>query len=114
MEKDFGAALQLFDKGKSNLGEGPRLSARATIHVLAGDAATAATESEEARTAIEARLQERPHDLDSMIQLSWVNLALNRQNEAVVSLRRPPVSNPWIVCTLPLPKLRVPMMMARP
>ena len=42
-----------------------RLSARATVHVLAGDAAAAAAESEEAHTVIETRLQERPHDLDS-------------------------------------------------
>ena len=88
MEKDFGAALQLFDKGKSNLGEGVRLSARAMIHVLAGDAAAATAESEEARTVIEARLKERPHDLDSMIQLSWVNLALNRPSEAVAAAQK--------------------------
>jgi TolB-like protein/cytochrome c-type biogenesis protein CcmH/NrfG len=88
MEKDFGAALQLFDKGKSNLGEGVRLSARAMIHVLAGDAGAATTESEEARTVIEVRLQERPQDLDSMIQLSWVNLALNRQSEAVAAAQK--------------------------
>jgi len=84
MEKKFGAALELFEKGRSNLGEGARLSARATIHVLAGDAAAASSESEEARTFIEKRLKERPNDLDDLIQLSWINLALNRQNEAVV------------------------------
>jgi TolB-like protein/Tfp pilus assembly protein PilF len=88
MEKEFGTALQLFDTDKRNLKEGARAGARATIHVLAGDAATATKESEEVRTRIEKRLQERPGDLDSLIQLSWVNLALNRQDQALAAAQK--------------------------
>jgi TolB-like protein/cytochrome c-type biogenesis protein CcmH/NrfG len=111
MEKNFGAALQLFDKGKSNLGEGARLSARAMIHVLAGDAGAATTESEEGRTVIEMRLRERPHDLDATIQLSWVNLALNRQSEAVEAAQKAvdllPLENDALVGTYLLFNLAV-------
>jgi serine/threonine-protein kinase len=53
------------------------------IHVLAGDAADAQVEMEKARGLVEAKLREQPDDADSMIQLSWINLALKRDAEAV-------------------------------
>jgi tetratricopeptide (TPR) repeat protein len=57
--------------------------ARAVIHVLAGDAATAQVEIEKAREMVEAKLREQPDAADSMIQLSWINLALKRDAEAL-------------------------------
>jgi hypothetical protein len=38
---------------------------------------------EKARDLVEAKLREQPDDADSMIQLSWINLALRRDAEAV-------------------------------
>jgi TolB-like protein/Tfp pilus assembly protein PilF len=83
MERNFAAALSCFDKGKNNIGEVARLSARAAIHVFAGDAAGATAEIEQGRALAEERLHTRPRELDAMIQLSWTNLALNRPSEAV-------------------------------
>ena len=60
-----------------------RLAARAAVHVLAGDAASAHDDIEKARDVLEARLRERPSDEFAMMQLSWVNLALKRNAEAL-------------------------------
>jgi tetratricopeptide (TPR) repeat protein len=88
MQKDFATALSLFDKDRSNLGELARLSARATIHVFAGDAAQARPEIEQARALAEKKLAKRPRDLDAVIQLSWINLALDRKSEALVAAHK--------------------------
>jgi len=53
------------------------------IHVLAGDAMDAQPEMQKARDLVEAKLREQPDEADSMIQLSWINLALRRDAEAV-------------------------------
>ncbi|HEY0432185.1 MAG TPA: hypothetical protein VGC61_10210, partial [Pyrinomonadaceae bacterium] len=53
------------------------------VHVLAGDAASAGEEIEKTRGLLEARLHERPADDWTMRQLAWVNLALNRNAEAL-------------------------------
>ena len=60
-----------------------RLAARAAVHVLAGDAASAHDEIEKARGLLETRLHERPEDEFNVMQLSWVNLALKRNAEAL-------------------------------
>ena len=84
IERDFGAAFNAWGKESSNpTANRLRLSARAVIHVLAGDAADAQVEMEKARGLVEAKLREQPDDADSMIQLSWINLALKRDAEAV-------------------------------
>jgi TolB-like protein/Tfp pilus assembly protein PilF len=83
LEGKFPEALQLFEKQSTAVGERARLSARAAIHVLAGDAAGARDEIEQARSLVEARLQERPSDLDSMIQLSWIYFGLDRKSDAL-------------------------------
>src|SRR5205814_191271 len=83
MEKNFTAALSCFDKDKNKITEAARLSARSAIHVFAGDAAGATAEIEQARTLAEDRLHTRPREIDAMIQLSWIDLALNRSGEAV-------------------------------
>ena len=84
VERDFGAAFKALDNESSDpTANRLRLSARAVIHVLAGDEATAQVEIEKAREMVEAKLREQPGDADSMIQLSWINLALKRDAEAV-------------------------------
>jgi TolB-like protein/Tfp pilus assembly protein PilF len=83
MNKNFAGALACFDKGKNKISEAARLSARAAIHVFAGDAAGATAEIEQARSLAEERARTRPSELDALVQLSWTNLALNRASEAV-------------------------------
>jgi TolB-like protein/Tfp pilus assembly protein PilF len=88
LEGNYPAALQLFENQSNGLGENARLSARGTVHILAGDAAGARSEMEKARRLVEARLQERSSDLDSMIQLSWIYLGLDRKSDALKLAQR--------------------------
>ena len=88
LERDFVAALHLFDQTGNRVTERVRLSARAAIQVLADNAAGASAEIEKARALAEAVLRERPADLDAMVQLSWINLALKRNTEALGAARR--------------------------
>ncbi len=84
IERDFAAALAGWDKEETDpVKIRTRLAARVAIHVLAGDADRAPDEVEKARTVLEARLRERPDDGLAMIDLSWVNLALKRKDEAL-------------------------------
>jgi TolB-like protein/cytochrome c-type biogenesis protein CcmH/NrfG len=83
LEGNYAAALQLFENRSNGAGENARLSARAAVHILAGDAAGAKDEMERARQVVEARLMERPSDLDSIIQLSWLYLGLDRKADAL-------------------------------
>jgi tetratricopeptide (TPR) repeat protein len=82
LEGNYPAALRIFEPD-SRINDRLRLSARATIHVLIGDAAKTREESEEARRLVEARLSEHPNELDGLIQLSWIHLALDNKSEAV-------------------------------
>jgi TolB-like protein/cytochrome c-type biogenesis protein CcmH/NrfG len=88
LEKNYAAALRFFENSGNGIGERTRLSARAAIHVLTDDAPGASAEIEKARDLAEAGLRERPDDLDAMIQLSWINLALKRHSEALGAARR--------------------------
>ena len=84
IKRDFGAALKQWEKESSDpIVNRQRLSARVAIHVLAGDAATAQEEIERARGLVEARVRERADDKNALIQLSWIDLALNRKAEAL-------------------------------
>src|SRR5262249_6154709 len=84
LERDFAAALKGCEPETGNPDEDRgRLAARVAIHILAGDTANAPDEIEKARVLLEARVQERPDDWPAMMQLSWVNLALNRSVEAL-------------------------------
>jgi serine/threonine-protein kinase len=84
LERDFAAALKTCETETGNPDEDrARLAARVAVHVLAGDAAGAHDEIEKARGLLEARLHERPDDESAMMQLSWVNLALKRNAEAL-------------------------------
>ncbi|HEY4285122.1 MAG TPA: adenylate/guanylate cyclase domain-containing protein [Chthoniobacterales bacterium] len=84
MEHEFGAALKDWDNETTDPDENRmRMAARAAIHVLAGSAGGAREEIEKTRSLLEARLQERPQDGSTMIQLAWVNLALANKTEAL-------------------------------
>jgi TolB-like protein/Tfp pilus assembly protein PilF len=89
IERDFGSAYKAWgDESSDPTTNRMRLAARTVIHVLAGDAATAQVEMEKARELVEAKFREQPEDADSMIQLSWVNLALGRDAEALRHARQ--------------------------
>ena len=84
---DFPAALSYWNDTSSDPGaERTRLCARIVIHVLAGDTPNA-SEVEKARNLAETKLSQQPEDDDTMIQLSWINLALRRNDEALRLVR---------------------------
>jgi TolB-like protein len=84
LEHDFSGALKDWENETADPDESRmRPAARAAIHVLAGDAAGAQPEIEKARALLEARLHERPQDGSAMMQLAWVNLALENKAEAI-------------------------------
>lgn len=84
LQKDFTSAFRRWDTDSSEPSQHrDRLAARAALSVLAGDAASRTAEAEEARTLLEARVRERPNDRRAMMQLSWVYLALGRQEDAI-------------------------------
>jgi TolB-like protein/class 3 adenylate cyclase len=89
IRRDFGVALKQWDKESSDpIANRQRLSARVAIHVLAGDAASAREEIERARGLVEARVRERADDKNALIQLSWIDVALNREAEALKLAQR--------------------------
>ena len=95
LERDFAGALQDWEKQEAGAGaEMTRLSARVVIRIVAGDAAGARPEAEEARPLLEAWLQERPDDGAAMMQLSWIYLALGRNPDALSLARRAAASLP--------------------
>jgi TolB-like protein/Flp pilus assembly protein TadD len=84
IERDFAAALSGWKNETTDPDETrARLAARVAIHVLAGDSASAPGEIEKARNLLEARVRERQDDVFAMTQLSWVNLALEQNDEAL-------------------------------
>jgi Flp pilus assembly protein TadD len=81
--RDFGAALKVWEfAGSTAADERRKLSARVAIRVMAGDLLGAQTEAQKARQLLEERLRDRPDDISSMPQLSWVYLALKRNADA--------------------------------
>jgi TolB-like protein len=84
IERNFGAALKLSESEIADPDENrSRLAMRTAIHVLAGNTATAHDEIARARDLLESRLRERPDDVPALLQLSWVNVALRRNAEAL-------------------------------
>jgi hypothetical protein len=85
---DFPAALSYWENANTDPGaERTRLCARTVIHLLAGDTPNA-SEVEKARNLAETKLTQQPEDIDTMIQLSWINLALKRNDEALKLMRK--------------------------
>jgi TolB-like protein len=88
IQRDFAAALKNCPNDNSDPATvRARLSARAAIHVLAGNAAGAQAEIETARGLVEARLREHADDKTALTQLSWIDLALKRDAEAIKHAR---------------------------
>ena len=89
LARDFEAALKVWEAaGNTAVDERRRLSARVAIRVLGGDLIGAQAEAEKARQLLEERLRERPNDISSMTQLSWVYLALKRNSDAIKVARQ--------------------------
>jgi TolB-like protein len=89
IKREFDAALRVWERETSDsTATRQRLSARAAIHVLAGDAAGAEGEIETARALVEARLREKPDDQNALIQLSWIDLAQKRNSDALGHARK--------------------------
>jgi TolB-like protein/class 3 adenylate cyclase/cytochrome c-type biogenesis protein CcmH/NrfG len=83
LNRDFAGALKFWDYASNDpAAERTRLCARIAIQVLAGDSPDA-SEIEKARNLAETKLTQQPEDVDTMIQLSWINLALHRNDEAL-------------------------------
>ncbi len=57
-------------------------SAKTAIRVLAGDLSSAQADADKARLLLEARLREHPDEVRSLRALSWVYLALHRNEDA--------------------------------
>ncbi len=84
LQRDFAGALKVWEAPATNaIDERKRLAARTTIRLLSGDLAAAKTEAEQALPVLERRVQERPNELFSLRQLSWVLLAVGRNAEAL-------------------------------
>jgi TolB-like protein/class 3 adenylate cyclase/cytochrome c-type biogenesis protein CcmH/NrfG len=87
--RDYAAALKAWDKNRGDpIAERDALSARAAIHVIAGDAAAAHDEIERAHSLVETRLREQPDDRQALVQLSWIDVALQRNSEALTVARQ--------------------------
>jgi TolB-like protein/Tfp pilus assembly protein PilF len=82
--RDFAAALKAWQDETADPDQNrSRLAARVAIHVLAGDAASAQGEIASARDLVQARLRVRPDDIQALTQLSWIDLALKSDSEAL-------------------------------
>jgi TolB-like protein/Tfp pilus assembly protein PilF len=89
LARDFEAALNVWEAlGDTAIDERRRLSARVASRVLAGDLVGAQPEAEKARQLLEERLRELPTDISSMTKLSWVYLALKRNEDAMKLARQ--------------------------
>jgi len=84
IEREFGAALKLCETEIADPDENrSRLAIRAAIHVLAGDTASAQDEIARARGLLESRLQQRADDPVVLLQLGWINVASQRNADAL-------------------------------
>ena len=88
VNRDFPGALSYWYDASSDPGaERTQLCARIVIHILAGDTPNA-SEVERARKLAETKLTQQPGDADTMIQLSWINFALKRNDESLKLARK--------------------------
>jgi len=84
LAREFKEALRGWESaGSTAIDQRRQLSARVAIRVLAGDLNGAQAETEKARQLLEERLRERPNEISSMTQLSWIYLALKRDSDAI-------------------------------
>jgi TolB-like protein/Tfp pilus assembly protein PilF len=84
LARDFKAALKGWEAaGSTAMDQRRQPSARVAIRALAGDFIGAQAEAEKARQLLAERLRERPNEISSMAQLTWICLALKRDSEAI-------------------------------
>ncbi|MEY2497887.1 MAG: hypothetical protein QOD12_1443 [Verrucomicrobiota bacterium] len=88
VEHDVDGALKIFRDDNTALDERLRRSARVLIFLAGGDKTAARAEAEKALSVVEARVHERPEDLDAIVQASWVYLGLDRTSEAIAMATR--------------------------
>jgi len=89
-ERHFDAALAAWDSAPADT-ESERLasrSARVAIRIIAGQRDAVRTECEDLVPVLEAELARQPEFLSLIQQLSWVNLCLGRNAEAIELARR--------------------------
>ena len=96
IERRFTDAFQALEKKvvSNDLGHLQHLAARVALRVLAGEHEAAKSAGEEALPLLEARLRERPDDTFTMMELSWVYLALGRNADALRVAREAAASIP--------------------
>jgi tetratricopeptide (TPR) repeat protein len=83
IERRFTDALQALEKRTSNNDRLQQLFPRVVLPLLAGQTEAGKSAGEEALPLLEARLRERPDDTLAMRELSWVYLALGRNDDAL-------------------------------
>ncbi len=84
LARDYQSALQVWE-GAANIpaDERRRLAARVAIRVIGGDLTGAQGDAEKAGRLLEQRIRERPDDILSKTELSWVYLAQKRPADAM-------------------------------
>jgi TolB-like protein/Tfp pilus assembly protein PilF len=87
LQHDTNAALRAFGDD-TTIDERRRYCARVVILLLSNDKTGAHREAEKALSLLEAKLRERPDDLDAIAQASWVYLGLDRGDEAIAMAKR--------------------------
>lgn len=87
LQHDTNAALRVFGDDTA-IDARRRYSARVVIYLLGNDNAGARSEAEKALSLVEARLKERPDDLDAIAQASWVYLGLDRSSDAIAMAKK--------------------------
>jgi TolB-like protein/Tfp pilus assembly protein PilF len=89
LARDFKAALSVWESaGSTAIDQRRQPSAKVAIRALAGDLIGAQAEAEKARQLLEKRLRDRPNEISSMTQLSWIYVALKRNDDAINLARK--------------------------
>ncbi|HEY6070128.1 MAG TPA: tetratricopeptide repeat protein [Chthoniobacterales bacterium] len=87
--RKFEDAIKVWESQPTNdVDQRRAISARVALRVLAGNATGAQTEAQKALKILEDRARERPNEILTKSELSWVYLALNRKDDALSSSRK--------------------------
>jgi serine/threonine-protein kinase len=87
MKHDTNDALRVFGDDAA-IDQRRRYCARVVIQVLGNDKTGARTDAGKALGLVEAKLRERPEDLDAIAQASWVYLGLDRGADAIAMAKK--------------------------
>lgn len=84
LARDYQKALEVWsDAATTSAEERRQLAAQVAIRVIAGDSAGAQRAAEEARPLLAQRLRDRPDDMLTKTELSWICLAQKRSADAM-------------------------------